>query len=117
MSAIQQEIGKDFPQNLRLPSQNVLNKYGITLEEWITIFKAQGWKCPICNKIPKTGSPTEFNIDHKHVPKWKKMPPEQRKKYVRGILCQWCNRSYMAKAMTIEKAQNIIKYLTNNPVL
>ena len=96
---------------IRQPSQNTLDKYGLTLQEWMDIWERQGKKCPICEKEPKTLSPTEFMIDHKHVRKWKTMKPEDRKKYVRGILCQWCNRSYLAKAMTSKKAANIIVYL------
>lgn len=92
-------------------SQAVLDKYGLTLREWQAMWDKQGRMCPICNKEPKTGKPTEFNVDHKHVPKWKTMKPEERRKYVRGIVCQWCNRSYLAKAMTVKKAANIVIYL------
>jgi hypothetical protein len=99
---------------IRTPSQTTLDKYGLSLGEWLAIWEHQGKKCPICNKVPKTGSPTEFNIDHRHTPRWKKLLPSQRKTYVRGILCQWCNRSFMAKGMTIEKAKNIVKYLEVN---
>lgn len=96
---------------VHIPSPSTLDKYGLTEDEWITIFEQQGWKCPICNKEPKTGSPVEFNIDHYHTPRWKKLTPAQRKTHVRGICCQWCNRSYLAKGMTLEKAKNLVIYL------
>ena len=98
---------------IRQPSVTTLEKYGLVLEEWKTIWESQGKKCPVCEKEPKTQSPTEFMIDHAHVKGWKNMSPEQRKKYVRGILCYFCNRFYLAKAISIQKAKNIIKYLSN----
>ena len=94
-------------------SQNVLDKYGLTLAEWKDIWNRQGKKCPICKKEPKTGTPIEFNVDHAHVKGWKKLPPEERKLYVRGIVCNWCNRSYISKAISVIKAKNIIEYLTD----
>lgn len=49
--------------------------------------------------------------DHKHVKGWKAMPPEKRKLYVRGILCWFCNHSYLGRSMTLERARNVVKYL------
>lgn len=94
-----------------VPSNITLKKYGLSLTQWQTIWANQHEKCPICGKEPKTGSPREFNIDHEHITGWKKLKPEDRLHYVRGIICHWCNRSYMAKRMTMEKAQCIIAYL------
>jgi len=101
---------------IRPPRQETLDKYGLSMEEWKALWESQGKRCPICGKFPKTGSPCEFNIDHKHFPRFHQMAPELRKKFVRGILCQWCNRSYMAKAMTIAKAHNIITYLQRSNI-
>jgi hypothetical protein len=96
---------------IRQPSQATLDKYGLSIELWLAIWEGQGRKCPICNKEPKTGTPVEFNVDHKHTPKWKKMLPMERRLYVRGIVCQWDNRSFLAKGMTLVKARNMLKYL------
>lgn len=109
---------------LRAPSEITLRRYGITQQEWLDMVADQDGKCPICKKpiettevITKKGEvyvrsyKTNAHIDHRHVPKWKKLPPEERRKHVRGILCQFCNRFYMCKAMTIEKARNIVAYL------
>lgn len=92
----------------KYPTQNTLNKYGLTRPEFNIRLNLQGGTCAICKKIPTTG---RWYIDHEHVKNWKNMPPEKRKLYVRGILCYFCNRFYMAKAMTKEKAENIIEYL------
>ncbi len=96
---------------IREASEATLKKYGLTRDEWRAIWVEQGMKCPICEKTPKTQTPVEFNIDHQHVRGWKKMSPEEKKKYVRGIVCGWCNRSYLAKGMTIKKAKLMSAYL------
>ncbi len=97
--------------DIRVPLPTTLQKYGLTINLFLAIWEHQGRKCPICGKEPKTGGRSEFNIDHEHVRGYANMSDEDRRFYVRGIVCQWCNRSYMAKHMTIEKAQNIILYL------
>jgi len=96
------------------PSPGTLNKYGLTLDDFKRILEKQGGVCPICNKVPnpsKRDGKIRWVIDHYHVKGWKKMPPEKRKLYVRGICCWYCNRWYTAKGITIEKAQNIVMYL------
>lgn len=90
------------------PSKATLKKYGLTLGEWRDILTKQGGICPICEKEPSTG---RFVVDHLHVKGWKKLPPEKRKTYVRGLTCWFCNRWYMSRNMTIEKARNIELYL------
>ena len=32
-----------------------------------------------------------WHVDHEHVDGWEEMPPEKRKLYVRGLLCNGCN--------------------------
>ena len=90
------------------PLDSTLNKYGLTRTDFKMMLQAQGSICPICEKVPTSG---KWHIDHEHVKNWKKMPAEKRKLYVRGILCFFCNRFYMAKAMTKTKARNIVTYL------
>lgn len=93
---------------IQYPSAVTLKKYGLTLDEWIVILHSQDDVCPICGKFPSTG---RFVTDHQHVKGYRTLPPEVRKTYVRGITCWFCNRYYMSKGMTIEKAQNIATYL------
>jgi hypothetical protein len=92
------------------PTQKTLDKYGLTRLDQKMILEAQGGVCPICEKVPTTG---RWVIDHHHVKGWKDMPPEKRKLYVRGITCWFCNRNYLAKAITPRKAENIKRYLEN----
>jgi hypothetical protein len=93
---------------IRIPSKATLKKYGLSEQEWTDILHNQGDVCPICKKVPSTG---RWVTDHFHVKGFKKMKPEDKKKYVRGVTCWFCNRNYLAKGITIEKAENIVKYL------
>lgn len=92
--------------DIKTPSKATLKKYGLSEQEWIEMFKAQGQKCPICGQADK-----KWVIDHHHVKGWKKMCSTDRKKYVRGILCTFCNYRLLPKGMTKEKAKNIVSYL------
>ena len=92
----------------KIPSQKTLDKYGLSSDEWVEIFKSQGEVCKICKKESKTG---QYVTDHAHVKNYKKLHPEERKKYVRGILCWWDNKQIVGRGVTIEKLQNAITYL------
>lgn len=96
------------------PSDATLKKYGLVRGDFAVILGSQNFVCPICGKVPNPSKKTgkrRWVIDHIHVKGWKTMPPETRKTYVRGITCWFCNRNYLAKAMTVEKAQNLVEYL------
>jgi DNA-directed RNA polymerase subunit RPC12/RpoP len=80
--------------------------YGLTKKEWLAIFAKQGNKCPICG-----GQNKKWVTDHEHVRGWKLMPPSERKKYVRGILCTWCNFRVVRIGITIYKLENALNYL------
>lgn len=62
--------------------------YGITLDDWKCMLKQQNGVCWICQTLPKSGI---LCVDHRHVPKYKKLPPEEKRKEVRGLLCFSCN--------------------------
>lgn len=68
----------------------------------------QGWACYVCRQVPKKG---RLCIDHFHVRGWKKMPAEQRKRYVRGLLCWTCNHYYLGRGITTAKARRVVQYL------
>ena len=91
-----------------IPSDTTLKKYGLSKLEWQARLVWQRGVCAICKKLPKTG---RLCIDHEHVKGWKKMPPEERKKYVRGLLCWVCNHYYCGRGITIDKAENLVRYL------
>jgi hypothetical protein len=90
------------------PSEATLKKYGITREEWQLMYDAQGGACAICAKAPPSG---RLNIDHEHAKGWKKMAPEQRKQYVRGLLCWTCNLYILGRGVTLARLENAVRYL------
>lgn len=55
-------------------------KYGITLEDYATLFKGQKGKCAICGNKPKKQS---LHVDHDH-----------KSGRVRGLLCFRCNYGF-----------------------
>lgn len=87
-----------------MPTKQTLNKYGLTEQDYNDILRSQGGVCPICYKVPTC-------IDHFHVPGYNELPPEIKRQYVRGIVCIYCNREFLMREMTLERARNIVKYL------
>jgi len=90
------------------PTKTTLQKYGLSLDEWQAMADAQGHRCYICRQEPSKG---RLCVDHFHAKGWKKMPPEQRKLYVRALLCWTCNHYYMGRGITVEKAKNVVACL------
>ncbi len=75
----------------RTPRDSYLRRrYGITEAEYEEILALQQGACWICEKVPKSGQ-RKLHVDHKHVLKDKKQPPEETRKRVRGLLCWRCN--------------------------
>lgn len=92
-----------------VPTLTTLRRYGLTEVEWRAILDRQGGACAVCRRVPTTG---RLCIDHEHAKGWKKMPPDQRKLFVRGLLCWVCNHYYLGRGISIEKAVNVASYLT-----
>jgi len=90
------------------PSKPTLRRYGWTAEEWWARWEEQGLVCAICQVAPRTG---RVVTDHEHVRGWKKMPPEERKNYIRGLLCWTCNANIVRRGITIQKLENAATYL------
>lgn len=91
-----------------IPTQKTLDKYGLTVELFNEILERQKGVCPICEKVPSG----YWHIEHEHVKNFKKLPPEERVKYIRGAVCWFCNNYYIGRAITIRKAKNVVEYLT-----
>jgi DNA-directed RNA polymerase subunit RPC12/RpoP len=94
-------------RGVRPPGVATLRRYGLTTEEWLELMAAQDWKCPVCHK--RTG--VQWVTDHEHVPMWKRKPPEERKRYVRGVLCAYCNHRRVNSRMPAAEARRIADYL------
>lgn len=77
--------------------------YGISLKEWYEIYNEQQGVCWICKTLPPSGS---LSVDHIHIKGFKKMRPEEKKKYVRGLLCFLCNTGLKSFEKTNDKNKN-----------
>lgn len=97
------------------PTASTLAKYGGTPERWQALLDSQGGVCGVCRTLPspsKRDGKIRLVLDHEHVRGWKKLPPEERWQFVRGLTCWWCNTAYLARGITIAKAQGVVDYLT-----
>jgi hypothetical protein len=92
----------------RVPTKYTLKKYGITEEDWRAILDRQGGGCGVCGLVPESGT---LHIEHEHVRGWKKMPPEYRKRFVRGLCCFTCNTRWVGRGATPQKLRAAAKYL------
>ncbi len=79
--------------------RSLQKKYGITQEEYDTMFEDQGRVCKVCgtsNDLSKGA----FPVDHCHITG-----------EVRGVLCHPCNKALGLVNDNKETLQNLIKYL------
>jgi hypothetical protein len=93
---------------LQVPKKATLSKYGLCLAEWQALADSQGGVCYVCEKLTTTG---RLCIDHEHVKDWKKLLPEHRKLFVRGLLCYRCNTTFVGRGVTIQRAERVAAYL------
>lgn len=91
---------------IKMPSRTTLKKYGLSNQEWLAMYLKQGGKCPCGKPLGE-----RICVDHMHVRGWKKMLPDQRKQYVRGLTDWRCNYHFLGKGMTAEMARNFATYL------
>jgi hypothetical protein len=98
------------PMPIVLPSEGTLAKYGLTIDEWLDyIPEVDGVRvCAIHLEAPRTG---RFVVDHQHVAGWKGMPPESRKRYVRGVICTTCNHYILTRYGNPLKHRQAADYL------
>ncbi len=82
--------------------------YGITEREYNKLLKLQRGVCAICGGKAKT---RKLAVDHEHVKGYKKMPPTEKRKYVRGIVCFPCNWIMLSRGVTLDKAKGLVGYL------
>lgn len=90
------------------PKPATLKKYGLALEAWRVVADAQGHCCAVCRQAPTRG---RLCMDHEHVKGYKKMRPEEKVLYFRGLLCFRCNTTWVGRSITIERSQNVTAYL------
>jgi hypothetical protein len=65
--------------------------------------------CQACGNLPKPGR--SLHVDHEHVRGYKTMSPEDKRKYVRGVLCWTCNSVILRRGVTAAKLRSAADYL------
>lgn len=94
----------------------IYKTYGLTMEMYEILLEQAGGGCEICGVKP----PARLCIDHIHIKGFKKMVPEEKRKYVRGILCFMCNTGIKCVEKTVDGKRNrkqlmgMIKYFSNH---
>lgn len=76
--------------------------FGITSEEYNTLYSNQDGRCAICLKKEKDCQQKTLCVDHDH-----------KTGEVRGLLCHGCNTGIGRMEDNIETLKNAIKYLIN----
>ena len=61
------------------------NEHGLTSAAYRDLVESQGGRCALCEMV------APLCVDHEHVDGWSKLPPRERAKHVRGLLCAPCN--------------------------
>lgn len=92
-------------------------EFGVTLEDYDRMLVAQGNGCAICGTKTPGGRFKNFCVDHEHVPGYEAMPPEQKRKYVRGLLCNIHNKGLGIFGDSTELLHKAIRYLEAPPGL
>ncbi len=73
------------------------SQYGITLEQYELLSELQDGVCYICKHRP---GKYPLNVDHEH-----------SSGYIRGLLCQRCNRGLGFIGDNLDRARNAVEYL------
>jgi hypothetical protein len=99
--------GDVSPSSIFPPAPKTLEKYGLTLAGWLDLYARAGGLCEVCR-----GKTKRLCVDHEHVKGWKKMAPEQRLGYVRGLLCWRCNVGIVGRSVTVSTLASALAYLS-----
>lgn len=82
--------------------------YGVTDEYFQNLLVAQNNACAVCYKPFERSK--QVHIDHEHVKLFSKMKPENKIKFVRGLVCFFCNVFLIGKN-TKETINQVYDYL------
>lgn len=88
-------------QKLKAKDKRLYATYGITLKEWEEMFKKQGECCAVCK-----GRYPRMCVDHLHQKGFKRMSPEEKRKYIRGICCFLCNTGFKGFEKLVDGKMN-----------
>jgi len=95
---------------IRKPTAKTLAKYGLDEVLWALMVARQKGVCALCLTGPK---PPRFMlvVDHEHRKGWAKMPPEQRRLYLRGLVHPHCNHRLLGRWVTAPMSRRVAEYL------
>ena len=85
-----------------------LKKYGLGVADWEKMLRKQRFVCAVCREVPESGA---LQIDHEHVRGFIRMTAAEKRKYVRGLLCPFCNHYVVGRHKTPDKLEAAAKYL------
>ena len=71
---------------------SLMYKYGISIKEYDDLLTKQEGRCKTCGRH-ESKLKKRLGVDHKHIAGYSDMPPTEKRKYVRGLLCDDCNKS------------------------
>jgi hypothetical protein len=92
------------PENkLRRRNNDLKRRFGITLEEYNSLLKAQDNKCPICEQPLDLVNTRHTHLDHDHITS-----------KIRGVLHSKCNHLLGFAYENPQTLLNAIKYLQDN---
>lgn len=81
----------------------IFKTYGITAEQYWSLFRYQGGKCFICQRA--TGKRRRLSVDHDH-----------KTGKVRGLLCNPCNRDVLGHLRdSVAALERAVTYLKHPP--
>ena len=93
---------------IRVPQLATLVKYGLELPEWERMVRRFDGACWVCEERPAGHL---LVIDHEHVLFFKRLPPEKRKRYVRGVCDVICNGRILSRFATPKRLRGAARYL------
>jgi hypothetical protein len=104
------EWGKRNPDAIKRADRKKTLKarYGISIEQYDAILKAQNGGCGVCGRpertVQRAGSPIQnLAVDHDH-----------ETKRIRGLLCQPCNRALGNMGDSLEGVMRFVDYLRHS---
>lgn len=94
------------PDRMRKHKSNIMfKKYGITMDQFESIWESQGRCCKICKSVTNSKGKA-FAVDHCH-----------RTLKVRGILCDNCNHLLGKADDSLDILISAINYLKSNSIV
>lgn len=91
----------------RIKNQDLINKYGMTLDQYMEVLKSQNWSCAVCKRHHSEFS-RMLAVDHAH--------GGPNKGRVRGLCCDKCNRFVVHDHNTGDLLRAAADYLDREPL-